>query len=132
LDDNFVLGGEGRILAEIDASALAIGMWLDDIEGTAFSLVECLEIPREDPSLRVELIQFRHMCPRLIEIDSKQILPTQFAATGEVIDLLVALESFDELLGNVGIDPHQKDIVVLILLVVELVVEVLVDQVVDY
>ncbi len=49
-----------------------------------------------------------------------------------MVDLLIALEAFDELLRDVGVDPDEEDVVGLVLLAVESVVEVLVDQVVDY
>lgn len=49
-----------------------------------------------------------------------------------MIDPLITLNAFDKFLSDIGIDPYEEDIALLILLIVKLVIEVLVDQVMDH
>lgn len=44
-----------------------------------------------------------------------------------MIDSLITLDPLDKLLSDIGIDPYEEDIALLIQLVVKLVVEVLMD-----
>lgn len=107
-------------------------MRLDDIKAISFSLSKRLKIPWKHPSLGIKLIQLRHKGLGLVKIHSQQILPSQLATTRKMVDPLITLDPFDEFLSDIGIDPYEEDITLLILLIVKLVIEVLMDEVVDH
>lgn len=107
-------------------------MWFDDIKAISFSLSKRLKIPWKHPRLRVKLIQLRHKGLGLVKIHGQQIFPPQLATTRKMIDPLITLDPLDELLSNIGIDPYEEDITLLILFIVKLVIEVLMDKVVDH
>lgn len=47
-----------------------------------------------------------------------------------MINSLIAFQSFDELFGNISINPNEKDVVIVIFFVVEFVIKVFMDQIV--
>jgi hypothetical protein len=46
-----------------------------------------------------------------------------------MVDLLIALESFNKLFRHIGIHPDEIDVVEMVFLIVKLVIEVFVDQI---
>lgn len=49
-----------------------------------------------------------------------------------MINPLITLDSFDEFLSDIGVDPNEEDITLLILLIVKLVIEVLMDEIMNH
>lgn len=90
LDNDLIFGGECWMFGEVYSSSLAVGMRLDDVGGIACPAAECFEVLRKHPGGRVEFIEFRHGCLCPVEVEGKEVLPSKFAAAGEMVDLLVA------------------------------------------
>ena len=85
----------------------------------------------KNPCSGIKRILLLHNPPRQFEINTKKILPSKLIATRKMINPLIAFKSLDKFLSNIGVNPKQKDIIKMILLIVKLVAKILMNQIMN-
>ena len=129
LHHHLVLSAHSWDLSDVNAAALAVGVRLDYVEFVlAFLAAEGVVLIGQNPGFGVEGVLLGHGELGEFEVEGEQIFAAEFAAVGEVINFLVALQALHELLSDVAIHPNQEVIIEVVLLVVEFEVKVPVRQ----
>jgi len=85
----------------------------------------------QNPCIWIERVLFLHIFLGHFNVSTQQIFPSKLATAREMVDSLIAFESFDELFRNIGIHPDEEDVIEMILFVVKLVVKVFLDKIVN-
>ena len=126
LNYHIIFQRKRRILCQVYASALTIRMRLDNIQSFLILLVtKKVILFGKNPSSRIKRILQFHNSLSQLEVNTKQILPSQLITTREMINPLIAFNSLNKLLSNIGVNPKQKDIIKMILFIIKLVIKIL-------